>query len=64
MGMERSRLRIGPQLDQGTRRVILAPTARSCFGERELLALFDSEELRLMQFNFREANIISKQEPM
>jgi hypothetical protein len=53
MGMERSRLRIGPRLDQGTRRVILAPTTGSCFGEGDLRARFDGEELRLMLFNFR-----------
>jgi hypothetical protein len=64
MGMERSCLRIGPRLDQGTRRVILAPTARSCFEEGDLWALFDGEELRLMLFNFREAGLIAKQEPM
>jgi hypothetical protein len=64
IGMERSRLRIGPRLDQGTHRVILAPTAGSCFGEADLRALFDDEELRLMLFNFREAGLIPKQEPM
>lgn len=58
IGMERSRL------DQGTHRVILAPTAGSCFGEADLRALFDDEELRLMLFNFREAGLIPKQEPM
>jgi hypothetical protein len=52
MGMERSCLRIGPRLDQGTRRVILAPMAGSCFGEGDLWAVFDGEELRLMLFNF------------
>jgi hypothetical protein len=52
MGMERSRLRIGPWLDQGIRHVILAPTTRSCFGEGDLRAIFDGEELRLMLFNF------------
>jgi hypothetical protein len=64
MGMERSRLRIGPRLDQGTHRVILAPTAESCFGERDLRAIFDGKGLRLMLFNFHEAGLIPKQEPM
>jgi hypothetical protein len=43
---------MGPLLDQGTRRVILAPTAGSCFVEGDLWALFDGKELRLMLFNF------------
>jgi hypothetical protein len=64
MVMERSRLRIGPRLDQGTRRDLLAPTAGSCFGEGDLRAVFDGEELKLMLFNFREAGLIPKQEPM
>jgi hypothetical protein len=64
MGMERSCLRIGPLLDQGTCRVIQAPMAESCFGEGDLRALFEGEELRLMLFNFCEASLISKQEPM
>jgi hypothetical protein len=64
MGMKRSRLRIGPRLDHGTRRVILAPTDGSCFGEGDLRDLFDDEELRLMLFNFREAGLIPKQETM
>jgi hypothetical protein len=64
MGMERSRLRIGPRLDQGTYRDLLAPVAGSCFREGDLRDLFDGEELRLMLFNFREAGFIPKQEPM
>jgi hypothetical protein len=64
MGMERSCLRIGPRLDQGTCCVILAPMAESCFGQGDLRVLFDGEELRLMLFNFCEASLIPKQEPM
>jgi hypothetical protein len=34
------------------------------FREGDLRALFDSKELRLILFNFREADLIPKQEPM
>jgi hypothetical protein len=64
MGMERSRLRIGPRLDQGTRRHLLAPVAESCFREGDLRDLYDGEELKLMLFNLREAGLIPKQDPM
>jgi hypothetical protein len=64
MGMERSRLRIGPRLDQGTHHDLLAPMSGSCIREGDLRDLFDGEELRLMLFNFREAGLIPKQEPM
>jgi hypothetical protein len=64
MGMERSRLRDGVRWEEGTRRIILAPTARSCFEEGDLRALFDGEELKLMLFNFLEADLIPKEEPM
>jgi hypothetical protein len=36
MGMERSRLQIGPRLDQGGRRDLLAPTSGSCIREADL----------------------------
>jgi hypothetical protein len=52
MGMERSHLRIGPRLDQGAHRELLASTSRSCIGEGDLRDLFEGEELRLMLFNF------------
>jgi hypothetical protein len=52
MGMERSCLRIGPWLDLGARRDLLAPTFGSCIEEGDLWDLFDEEELRLMLFNF------------
>jgi hypothetical protein len=52
MGMERSRLWIGPQLNQGTRHDLLVPMSGSCIGEGDLRDLFDGEELRLIIFNF------------
>jgi hypothetical protein len=64
MGMERSHLRSGPRLDRGTRREVLASTSGSCIGERAMLDLFEGEELRLMLFNFWEAGLILKEEPM
>jgi hypothetical protein len=64
MGMERSHLRSGTQLEEGTHRIILASMSGLCFREGDLRALFDGEELRLMLFNFREADLIPKQEPM
>jgi hypothetical protein len=45
MGMERSRLRHGMRLEEGTHRIILAPTVGSCFEEGGLWALFDDEKL-------------------
>jgi hypothetical protein len=64
MGMERSCLRSGPRLDQGTRRELLASTSGSCIGEGDLRDLFEGEEFRLMLFNFWEAGLIPKEEPM
>jgi hypothetical protein len=58
MGMERSHLRSGTRLEQGTRRIILGPTTGSCFGEGDLWGLFDGEELKLMLLNFCEADHI------
>jgi hypothetical protein len=63
MGMEKSYLWNGMWLE-GTRGIILAPMAGSCFGEGDLRALFDGEELRLMLFNFHEASLIPNEEPM
>jgi hypothetical protein len=64
MGMERFRLQSGPRLDQGAHRELLASTSGSCIGEGGLQDLFEGEELRLMLFNFREAGLIPKEEPM
>ena len=60
MGMERSRLR----LDRGDQRELLSSTSGTCIGEGDLQDLFEGEELRLMLFNFREAGLIRKEEPM
>jgi hypothetical protein len=62
--MERYRPRKGMQLEEGTRRIILAPTVGQCFEEGDLRTLFYGEELKLMLFNFREASLIPKAEPM
>jgi hypothetical protein len=64
MGMERSHLQNEMRLEEGTRRIILALTIRSCFGEGDLRDLFGSEEFKLMLFNFHEAGLILKEEPM
>jgi hypothetical protein len=64
MGMERSHLRIGPRLDQGARHGLLVSTSGSCIGEGDLWDLFEGEELKLMLFNFWEADLILKEEPM
>jgi hypothetical protein len=64
MGMERSCLRSRPQFDQGARRDLLAPMLGSCIGEGDLHDLFYGEELMLMLFNFQEASLILKEEPM
>jgi hypothetical protein len=64
MGMEMSRLRSRPRLNQGARRELLASTSRSCIREGDLRDLFEGEELRLMLFNFQEAGLIPKEEPM
>jgi hypothetical protein len=60
MGMERSRLR----LDQGGQRELLSSTSGTCIGEGDLRDLFEGEELRMMLFNFQEAGLILKAEPM
>jgi hypothetical protein len=54
----------GPQFDQGAHRDLLASMSGSCIGEGDLRNLFDGEELRLMLFNFREAGLIPKKEPI
>ena len=64
MGMERSRLRGGLRLDRGAQRELLSSTSGMCIGEGDLRDLFEGEELRMMLFNFREAGLIPKEEPM
>jgi hypothetical protein len=60
MGMERSCLR----LDRDGQRDLLSSTSRTCIGEGDLWNLFEGEELKMMLFNFREAGLIPKAEPM
>jgi hypothetical protein len=60
MGMERSRLR----LDRGGQRDLLSSMSGTCIGEGDLRNLFEGEELNMMLFNFREAGLIPKAEPM
>ena len=64
MGMERSRLRGGLRLDRGAQRELLSSTSGTCIGEGDLQDLFEGEELRMMLFNFWEAGLIPKEEPM
>jgi hypothetical protein len=60
MGMERSRLR----LDRGGQRDLLSSTSGTSIGEGNLWNLFEGKELKMMLFNFREAGLIPKTEPM
>jgi hypothetical protein len=39
-------------------------TSGTCIGEGDLRNLFEGEELKKMLFNFREAGLIPKAEPM
>jgi hypothetical protein len=60
MGMERTRLRV----DQGGQRDLLSSSFEMSIGEGDLWNLFEGEELKMMLFNFREAGLIPKAEPM
>jgi hypothetical protein len=40
------------RLEEGPRRIVLAPTTERGFEEQDLRALFEVEELMLMLFNF------------
>ena len=60
MGMERSRLR----LDWGNQRDLLSLTSRTCIRKGDFRNLFEGEEFKMMLFNFREAGLIPKAEPM
>jgi hypothetical protein len=60
MGLERTRLRI----DRGGQRDLLSSSFGASIGEGDLWNLFEGEELRMMLFNYREAGIIPKVEPM
>jgi hypothetical protein len=59
MGMERTH----PQLDRDGQRDLFSSTG-TCMGEGDLWSLFEGEELRMMLFNFREADLIPEAEPM
>jgi hypothetical protein len=50
--------------EEGPRRIVLALTTERGFEERDLRALFVGEELKLMLFNFWEARLILKAEPL
>jgi hypothetical protein len=57
------------QLEEGPQRIVAAQAAggvlRPCRIEgHELRALFEGEELELILFNFREAGLVPKEEPL
>jgi hypothetical protein len=54
------RLRVG----RAGKQELLSLPAVASVGEGELRSLFESEELRIMLFNYREMGIIPKVEPM
>jgi hypothetical protein len=60
MGMERDRLRV----DRFGKRELLSLPIGTSIGEGDLRNLFEGEELKIMLFNYREAGIIPKVEPM
>ena len=60
MGMERDRL----QVDRFGKRELLSSPIGTSIGEGDLWNLFEGEELKIMFFNYREAGIILKDEPM
>jgi hypothetical protein len=60
MGLERTRLRV----DRGNQCDLLSSSFGTSIGEGDLWNLFEGEELKMMLFNYREAGIILKVEPM
>jgi hypothetical protein len=60
MGLERTRLRV----DRGNQRDLLSSAVGTSIGEGDLRNLFAGEELKIMLFNYREAGIIPKVEPI
>ena len=60
MGMERDRLRV----DRFGKRELMSSPIGTSIGEGDLRNLFEGEELKIMLFNYREAGIIPKVEPM
>jgi hypothetical protein len=59
-GVERTRLRV----DQFGKQDLLSSLIGTSIGEGDLRNLFEGEELKIMLFNYREAGIIPKVEPM
>jgi hypothetical protein len=60
MGLERTCLRV----DRGCQRDLLSLSFGTSIGEEDLRNMFEGEELRMMLFNYRDAGIIPKAEPM
>jgi hypothetical protein len=60
MGLERTRLRV----DRGSQHDLLSSSIGMSVGEGDLRNLFEGEELKIMLFNYWEAGIIPKVEPM
>ena len=52
------------RVDRGGQRDLPSSTSGTCIGEGDLRNLFEGEELKKMLFNFREAGLIPKAEPM
>jgi hypothetical protein len=60
MGLERTHLRV----DRGNQRDLLSSLIGMSIGEGDLRNLFAGEELKIILFNYWEAGIIPKVEPM
>jgi hypothetical protein len=60
MGVELTRLRV----DRCGQRDLMSSPFGTSIGEGDLRNLFEGEELKMMLFNYREAGIIPKVEPM
>jgi hypothetical protein len=60
MGLEQTRLRV----DLGGQRDLLSSSVGTSIGEGDLRNLLEGEESKMMLFNYREAGIIPKVEPM
>jgi hypothetical protein len=51
-------------VDRGGQRDLLSSSSGTCIWEGDLRNLFEGEELKMMLFNFQEASLIPKAEPM
>jgi hypothetical protein len=60
MGLEQTCLWV----DRGSQRDLMSSSFGMSIGEGDLRNLFEGEELKMMLFNYWEAGIISKDEPM